>query len=74
MDIVFARETFIAGHVTVIAGSHWPITDPVVKAHRDLFTDDPSFGLSTSAPVKQPEKAVEQTTAAPGEKRTRTRG
>jgi len=64
MRIVFARETFIAGHVTVIAGSHWSADDPLVKAHKDLFTDDLSFGISSTTPV-------EQATAGPGERRTR---
>jgi len=70
MQIMFARETFIVGHITVVAGSHWPADDPIVKAHRELFTDDPAFGLSFSTPPK----GVEQATAAPGEKRTRSRG
>ena len=72
MDIVFARETFIAGHVTVIAGSHWPADDPIVKSFGGLFTDDPSFGLSYSVAPKA--AVVEEATAAPGEKRTRSRG
>ena len=72
MDIVFARETFIAGHVTVVAGSHWPADDPIVRSFKNLFTDDPSFGMSYSVTPKP--AAVEQATAAPGEKRTRSRG
>lgn len=70
MQIVFARETFIAGHITVIAGSHWPADDPLVVAHKKLFTDDPTFGMSSSAPVAP---VVEQATAAPGEKRATRR-
>jgi len=72
MDIVFARETFISGHVTVVAGSHWSADDPLVKAHRELFTDDLRYGMSSSTgPVESGE--VEQATAGPGERRTRTR-
>ena len=27
-------------------GSHWPVGDPVVTAHPDLFSPDPRWGLS----------------------------
>lgn len=68
MKLVFARQTFVAGHVAVHAGSYWPADDPIVKAHPGLFTDEP-IGLSYSVrPV------VEEASAAPGEKRTVKRG
>jgi hypothetical protein len=71
MKLVFARETFVAGSITVAAGSYWPGDDPVVKAFPNLFTEDP-IGLSYSV---QPKPApVEQATAAPGEKRAVKRG
>ncbi len=78
MRIVFARDTFISGHVVVVAGSHWNASDPLVQSHPALFTDDLTFGMSSSTgPVEHTERTerkVEQTTAAPGERRTRTRG
>jgi hypothetical protein len=76
VDIVFAQETFVAASVVVVRGSHWPANDPVVVAHRELFTDDPRFGLSFSRPPAEDASAapVESATAAPGEKRTVKRG
>lgn len=73
MQIVFARETFVAGHIAVVAGSHWPADDPVVLAHKALFTDDPRYGLSYSRPPKE-DAPAESATAVPGEKRTVKRG
>lgn len=72
MDVVYARQTCSVamphgGQMTVREGSHWPADDPLVVAHRDLFTDDPATGLMYSR--KPAEVAVEQATAAPGERR-----
>lgn len=73
VKIVFAKSTFVAGAVTVVAGTHWPDDDPVVVAHRGLFTDDPRYGLSYSRPPKD-DRPAESATAAPGEKRSVKRG
>lgn len=54
--------------VQIVWGSHWPASDPVVLAHPELFTDDPTPGLRISAPLRDP-VVVEQATAAPGERR-----
>lgn len=81
MDIVFARTTAIAGHVTINEGSHWPADDPIVQAFPNLFTANPRAGLSYSrrpADEDEPEQRIEQVpieqaTKAPGEKRTTRR-
>ena len=64
MDIVFAKETAVVGHLTVIAGQHWPADDPIVLEYPGLFTHDHRLGLSYS---RTP--TVETATAAPGERR-----
>jgi hypothetical protein len=46
----------------------WPEDHPVVRAHPDWFD------LPKQTRRAEPEKPVEQTTAAPGEKRTVRRG
>jgi len=77
MRAVFATTTasvpMPGGHSVVVRfGSHWPADDPVVVAHPDLFSDDPRYGISASAPIPE-ERPVEQVTAAPGEKRATRR-
>jgi hypothetical protein len=73
MDVVYATQTCSVamphgGQMLVSEGSHWPADDPLVQAHQDLFTEDPSAGLMYSQkPVEA--VAVEQATAAPGERR-----
>lgn len=74
--------------VTVTVGQHWPANDPIVKEYPDWFTTDARFGLTSSVapsetddepegehtPQRPPSgQAVEQTTAAPDEKRLSTR-
>ena len=66
-------------------GEHWPADDPIVRAYPDFFDADPRYGLSSSrplgddgnpvpdAPKRASRDAVETTTAAPGEKRTRSK-
>lgn len=79
MDIVFASTTAIVSHpetgasVAVNHGTHWPADDPVARAYPNFFTPDPRFGLSSSRPlgVDGYPVAVEQATAAPGERRAR---
>lgn len=82
MDIVFATVSVVASHpktgasVPIVHGSHWPADDPVVVAYPNFFSADGRFGLSSSRPLDEeglPVGQVEQATAAPGEKRTRTR-
>lgn len=58
--------------VPVQKGTHWPATDPVVKAYPALFTPDPRYGLRyTAAPPGHDVNLneVEEATANPGEKR-----
>jgi hypothetical protein len=77
MNVVYAMstsqvETPDGGRHTVRAGSHWPDSDPVVKARPDMFSTDGRFGLSFSTPPPgMDEPPVEQATAAPGERRGR---
>jgi hypothetical protein len=71
MEVVYAVDTLSVGlpqggSIMVRAGTHWPKTDAIVKAHPWLFSDDPTVGLSMSEPVPV---VVEQATAAPGELR-----
>lgn len=74
MKIVYAKansNVFAAGiPVSISVGQHWRADDPVVKAYPEMFTDDARYGLSSTVPVPADEPAVEQATAAPGEKRT----
>jgi len=71
MDIVFAiATTVVDGHV-IERGEHWLRSDPLVRLRPDLFTDDPSVGLSYSTPDAP---VFEQATAAPGERRQVRRG
>ena len=49
----------------VTKGDTWPADDPVVKANRDMFADEPT-DLQTS---HRGNPRVEQATAAPGETR-----
>jgi hypothetical protein len=80
IDVVFAvadqpvtdSKTGISGYVR--KGSHWPADDPVVKAHPDLFSTDPRFGMNYSVEPDGYDAPVEQATAGPGEKRQVRRG
>ena len=74
MRVVYARKEAIVDTsrgfpVKVPAGSHWPADDLVVKSAPWLFSDDPMIGINSSEPI-----AVEQATAAPGERRQVHRG
>lgn len=71
--------------VAVNIGEHWPADDPIVSAYPGLFTDDPRYGLRSSRPfgedgypvasgTRRAAGAEETTTAAPGEKRSRSHG
>jgi hypothetical protein len=74
-------STWVTPTVMVQRGDVWDASDPVVTSHPDWFTADPeAHGFvkgsgETPEPVT-PERApdVESATAAPGERRTRTRG
>lgn len=53
-------------------GGHWSSEDPVVKAHPDLFSDNPLYGMEHSNPEAQAQAEapqIEVATAEPGEKR-----
>jgi hypothetical protein len=80
VDIVYARREEVinterGGTLTVPFGSHWNADDPLVIARPDLFSDDPNVGLASSVHTERPPRvfvgpgAVEQATAAPGERR-----
>jgi hypothetical protein len=83
MQVVYATATQHVGAGLVRKGTHWPADDPIVKAHPDLFSSDPRYGLLYSVepdgwdePVGQTaqDPPVEQATKAPGEKRQTRRG
>jgi hypothetical protein len=77
IEVVFARgDKRVVGpdgaQGMIRKGQHWPADDPVVQQHPEMFTSDPRYGLVFSAPpagFDAPEPPVEQTTAAPGERR-----
>lgn len=81
MELVFANCTAWVGigdgrTVQIIQDEAWFAGDPVVKARPDLFNDEPSIVRGTRpVPVETAagDAGVEQATAAPGEKRTRTK-
>lgn len=73
MRVVYATATCSVampqgGQLQVREGSHWPEDDPLVRAHPDLFSDDPAAGLMYSRKPAE-EAPVEQATAGPGERR-----
>lgn len=75
MDVVYATRTASVGQGVVRKGSHWPADDPIVRAHPDMFSADPRYGLNFStAPDGWDDPPVETATAAPGEKRQTRRG
>jgi len=79
MDVVYATSTQHVGAGLVRKGTHWPADDPIVKAHPDLFTTDPRYGMCYSVEPEgwgdpAGEAPVERATKAPGEKRQTRRG
>jgi hypothetical protein len=67
---VFAASTTIyaepgKGKIHLTADEPWAADDPFVRAHPELFVAHPSNPKRTVAP----RPAVEQATAAPGERR-----
>lgn len=82
MNVVYAQGSgqvpLPSGRVAKVhKGQHWPATDPVVKAHPELFTADPRFGLMyTEAPPGYDLELneVESATNVPGERRSVRRG
>ena len=78
MKIVYATATVSVatpgGYPALVrGGTHWSADDPLVRAHPDLFSDDPRWGLTSSVPLDDLEPPVEQATASPGEKRSTSR-
>jgi hypothetical protein len=71
MALVRAVSAFHYAGGFLEQNSLWDDSDPLVKAHPDWFTEDFAEQVNSSVPRK-PE--VEQTTAAPGEKRATKRG
>ena len=77
MKIVYPKQAAVVmmgeGYpVTVPFGTHWSSEDPVVRAHPDLFSDDPHYGVFGNPPDEN-DPPVETATAEPGEKRKYTR-
>lgn len=72
-DTAAVREPGSKYPTTVRAGSFWWADCPMVREHPDLFTDAPPESEILPRNWK-PSYVVEQATAAPGEKRTSTRG
>ncbi len=78
IDVVYAMGTEnvnmpTGATIPVHKGSHWPASDPVVKARPGLFTADPRYGLLyTEAPPGHDSELneVEEATSNPGEKRS----
>lgn len=82
MDVVYSRHVSSwaeagGNRVLIQPGQHWPANDPVVKKHPELFTDDPTVGLSFTVPPVEDASAeppatpgVEDASAEPGQKRT----
>jgi len=70
MALVFANcTTWISATAQLVQDEAWDADDPIVKARPELFNDEPSIVRGT----RKREAPVEVATAAPGEKRTRTR-
>lgn len=67
---VSLREPGSKYPTSVKEGSAWHADHPLVVANPSLFSDDPPEVLPRGW---KPEPAVEQATAAPGEKRTTRR-
>lgn len=87
IEVVYAMGTELVGlptgqSISVHKGTHWPASDPVVKARPNLFTSDPRYGLLyTEAPpghdgeLNELGDEVESASAVPGERRSvRRRG
>ncbi|MES2211449.1 MAG: hypothetical protein V4515_14895 [Chloroflexota bacterium] len=78
IDVVYAMGTEnvnmpTGSTIPVHKGTHWPASDPVVKARPALFTSDPRYGLLYTAPPPGYDddlNEVEEATANPGEKRS----
>jgi hypothetical protein len=78
IPVVFASATKRVelpggGFGVIQKGSHWPADDPIVLAHPEVFSDDPRWGMNYSVEPPGYDAPVEQTTAAPGERRTTRR-
>lgn len=58
------------GRTRVAKGTHWPATDPAVRARPELFSDDPRWGLLYTVEPDGYDAPVEAASAAPGEKRS----
>jgi hypothetical protein len=70
MALKFANCTTWVGEASqLIKDEAWDADDPIVQARPELFDDEPTVVRGVR---KRPE-GVEEATAAPGEKRTRTR-
>lgn len=66
MEVVFATSnTWITQDVMTTEGEAWDANDPIVKAHRQFFTDDPKYAHRSG-----PLRPIEDASADPSEGRT----
>jgi hypothetical protein len=74
---VFSKAKTIIGHdgaaVRLYENEVWAADDPVVKAHPDAFSSEPTTVRRTPAGIGVKDVTVEEATAEPGAKRTTTR-
>lgn len=75
IDVVFAMGTAFVEvpngiRAKVMKGSHWPKSDPIVRARPELFSDDPRWGMFYTEEPAGYDAPIEAASAAPGEKRS----
>ncbi len=74
IPVVYAVGTNVidlpTGRVRVAKGSHWPVDDPAVRAHPEMFSSDSRWGMQYTAEPEGYDAPIETATAAPGEKRS----
>lgn len=79
MDLKYAVANLVTDwhgdKVVLAADEPWHASDPFVKSHPDLFTDEPRHvrGYPAGGPAKRGKADAEAATAGPGEKRTTRR-
>ena len=56
--------------VRVMKGSHWPDSDPIVRARPELFSPDPRWGMQYTTEPDGYDAPIEEATANPGEQRS----
>lgn len=51
--VTTANVSVDGNHASVIYGTHWQASDPVVEKYPTLFSDDPRYGLFSTVPVRE---------------------